>query len=72
MITNKTMTEPKLMEVFPYMGEDLQVVEIELLNEKDDDGNDQILYHCMSRHGEITPLCGWEIDKDRKESSNEI
>ena len=64
------MTEPKLMEVFPYMGEELQVVELELLTEKDDDGNDQILYHCMNRHGEVTPLCCWEIALDRKESLN--
>lgn len=65
-------TEPKLMEIITYMGEELQVVELELLTEKGSCGEDEIMYHCMSRHGEITPLCGWEIAKDRKEASANV
>jgi hypothetical protein len=64
--------EPKLMEVFPYMGEDLQVVELELLTEKGSCGEDEVLFHCMNRHGEITELCGWEISRDRKEAANAL
>ena len=64
--------EPELMEVFAYMGEDLQVVEMELITEEGSVGETEILYHCMSRHGEVTQLCGWEIAFDRKEASNNV
>ena len=54
------------------MGEELQVVELELLTEKGTMGEDEVLFHCMNRHGEITELCGWEIAKDRKEASANV
>ncbi len=59
--------EIKLMEMITYLGEELQVVELELLT-----GEDEVMYHCLNRHGEVTQLCAWEIELDRKEVSENV
>ena len=51
-------------DIIKYQGTDYQIVGISDATEPHSMGEQEILYTCMTRHGEIRDILDWELARD--------
>jgi len=59
----------KEMEIIEYDGIELQICSVSLVTQHVNMGEDEVLYKCMDRHGNLKEVLDWELLKYRMEAA---
>jgi len=51
----------KEMEIIEYEGIELQICSVSLVTQHLNMGEDEVLYKCMDRHGNLKEVMNWEL-----------